>query len=266
MFEERVEGSVTRLAAVFHSQDADPVGPIRSFRTTDLEIVSLLTHPLFAWSGANEAFAAEARSGPLIDVGYDAASDAYYRDGGRRAPHNLMSSTPALYAAHPGGCHPAAAHVHLPGRRARRSPAAARSPTCSVTYGGGGGSAPVNYQTDPATGRFLRLQKDTPHLDAGGVQVNVDNVVILFVQYVDTGVHRLGRQPRARRPSSPAVARLGAERRRDRRGIVEPGRRSKRPSPSPTPPARPSPSPPAGRGSPSRRDGGATVLACSRSR
>ncbi len=29
VYEEKVEGSLTRFAAVFHSQDADPVGPIR---------------------------------------------------------------------------------------------------------------------------------------------------------------------------------------------------------------------------------------------
>src|SRR2546430_1166289 len=36
VYEEMVEGSVTRLAAVFHSMDSDPVGPVRSARTTDV--------------------------------------------------------------------------------------------------------------------------------------------------------------------------------------------------------------------------------------
>lgn len=186
VFEERVEGSVTRLAAVFHSQDADPIGPIRSFRTTDLEIVSLLANPLFAWSGANEYFAELARNGPLIDLGYDVATEAYYRDGNRRAPHNLMSSTVALYALTPAGATPPPALFTY---RTPGTPPAGGRPVADVriTYGSSGGSAPVNYQTDAASGRFVRLQKDTPHLDEAGIAVNVDNVVIMFVDYVDSG-------------------------------------------------------------------------------
>ena len=58
VYEEMVEGSVTRLAAVFQSGDSDPVGPIRSFRTTDVAVFTPLHNPLFAWSGANDDFRA----------------------------------------------------------------------------------------------------------------------------------------------------------------------------------------------------------------
>jgi hypothetical protein len=186
VFEERVEGSVTRLAAVFHSADSDPVGPVRSFRTTDLEVVANLNHPLFAWSGANAIFAQQARSGPLIDVGYDAASGAYHRDGSRRAPHNLMSSTPALFALAPAG---ATAPLPLFTYRPDGTPPAGGRPVgvVQVTYGGGAGSAPVEYHWDAPTGTFLRVQKGTPHLDAFGQQVNPANVIVQFVDYVDTG-------------------------------------------------------------------------------
>src|SRR5947208_4946338 len=79
VYEEMVEGSVTRLAAVFHSGDSDPVGPVRSARTTDIAVFSPLNRPLYAWSGANGDFAAIIRSSNLIDVGYDAQPDAYER-------------------------------------------------------------------------------------------------------------------------------------------------------------------------------------------
>jgi hypothetical protein len=192
--EERVEGSVTRLAAVFHSQDADPVGPIRSFRTTDLHIVANLNQPLLAWSGANADFARLAREGPLVDVGYDAVPDAYYRDPDRRAPHNLMTSTPALRAHTPEGAGPP---PPLFTYRAQGSPLAGGRPVADVrvSYGSRGGSAPVNYRTDTGTGTFLRFQRDTPHLDAAGVQVQVENVVIMHVRYVPTGATDSGGNP-----------------------------------------------------------------------
>ena len=42
VFEEKVEGGLTRFAVVFHSQDADPVGPIRSGREQDVNLLSSL--------------------------------------------------------------------------------------------------------------------------------------------------------------------------------------------------------------------------------
>lgn len=186
VFEERVEGSVTRLAAVFHSTDADPVGPIRSFRTTDLNVVANLNVPLFAWSGANEAFAELARAGPLHDVGYAVATDAYYRARGRRAPHNLMSSTPALYAYTPEGAGPPPPLFTY--RAANAGPTGGRPVAdVMVSYGGGGGSAPSNFQYEPTSGTWLRFQRGTPHVDEAGVQVHVHNVVIMHVGYFDTG-------------------------------------------------------------------------------
>ena len=186
VFEERVEGSVTRLAAVFHSSDAEPVGPIRSFRTTDLNVVADLNHPLLAWSGANESFAELARAGPLYDVGFAVATDAYYRERSRRPPHNLMATTPALYAHTPEGAGPP------PPLFTYRAPGVAPvggRPVADVFigYGGGGGSAPSNFRVDPATGTWLRFQRGTPHVDEAGVQVQVQNVVVLHVDYFDTG-------------------------------------------------------------------------------
>src|SRR5215216_6527619 len=39
VFEEIVEGRATRFAAVFNSQDHNPVGPIRSARTQDVDLL-----------------------------------------------------------------------------------------------------------------------------------------------------------------------------------------------------------------------------------
>ncbi|HET9769741.1 MAG TPA: DUF3048 domain-containing protein, partial [Acidimicrobiia bacterium] len=56
VFEEGVEGGITRFAALFHSEESKPVGPVRSARTTDIKLLSALRHPLFAYSGANATF------------------------------------------------------------------------------------------------------------------------------------------------------------------------------------------------------------------
>ena len=99
VYELLVEG-ITRYALVFHSNLVDPVGPVRSARSSDIDLVADLSTPLFSWSGANGGVigevAAAARKGILIDASYDAAAPAYYRSNDRQAPHNLYVHLPQL--------------------------------------------------------------------------------------------------------------------------------------------------------------------------
>lgn len=181
VFEEMVEGSVTRFLALFHSQDADPVGPVRSARTTDLLLMEPLNRPLFAWSGANAGVVGAVRAAPVADVGLDANSGAYYRAGDRPAPYNLMSSTGALY----GG---AATEQRQPPALFQYRPADAEptgDPAAGVriVFGDGPGSAPVDYEWD-GTG-WARTQRDSAHVDAAGARVAPPNVVVQFTPYAE---------------------------------------------------------------------------------
>jgi Protein of unknown function (DUF3048) N-terminal domain/Protein of unknown function (DUF3048) C-terminal domain len=187
VYEEMVEGSVTRLAAIFQSADSDPVGPIRSARTTDVALFSPLNNPLFAWSGANADFVVIIHAAPLIDVGYSLHSDLYTRRDTHPGPHNLYSSTPQLYGLTPPDA------IAPPPLFEYRAAGEALSPTAKpvgsvhLQFGGGGGSAPVDYSWNTAVGGFDRSQKGTPHVDENGTQITPPNVVIEFVDYVDTG-------------------------------------------------------------------------------
>jgi hypothetical protein len=189
VYEEMVEGSVTRLAAVFQSTDADPVGPIRSARSTDVAVFSPLNRPLFSWSGANAGFAQLIHQSPLVDAGYDAHSDLYTRrdKSGHVAPHNLYSSTPALYSiSAPGAPPPNPLFVY----RATGEPVLpSAKPVNSVdlAFGSGPGSAPVDYVWSAAAGGFARSQKGTPDVDENGAQITPQNVIVQFVTYHDTG-------------------------------------------------------------------------------
>ncbi|HEV7887212.1 MAG TPA: DUF3048 domain-containing protein, partial [Acidimicrobiales bacterium] len=83
VIEEKVEDGVTRFFTIFQSQDADPVGPVRSARTTDITLVTPLNRPLFSYSGTNATFQKLISAAPLVDVGHNAASGEYRRDGSR---------------------------------------------------------------------------------------------------------------------------------------------------------------------------------------
>jgi hypothetical protein len=188
VYEEMVEGSVTRLAAIFHSGDSDPVGPIRSFRTTDVAVFTPLHNPLFAWSGANDDFRVVLHNSALIDVGYDAHSEVYGRnDDLHSPPHDLFSATPDLFALAPPDAVPPPALFQ--DRAANETTPAGAQSVASVhlDWGGGGGNAAVDWQYNPLKGTYDRDQKGTPHVDEAGVQVSPKNVVLAFVDYVNTG-------------------------------------------------------------------------------
>ena len=100
IYEEPVEGGITRFIALFQCNDAGRVGPVRSGRLIDPQILMQYgAHPLLAYSGAIGAAITAIDSSSLIDVGVNRApvSD-YNRDPSRSVPHNLYTSTRALYA------------------------------------------------------------------------------------------------------------------------------------------------------------------------
>jgi hypothetical protein len=182
VYEERVEGSVTRLLAVFHSSDSVPVGPVRSARTSDIAIFSALQHPYFAWSGANATFAQRIRQAAAMDVGYDVRSGEYFREGSRRAPSNLMlRSTAAIRALPNEGANPPKPLWSFRGP-GEAVPHLEPAEGAAVSFGRGGGAAPSEWRWQ-GTG-WARTQAGTPHVDVAGRQVRPANVVIQFVDYV----------------------------------------------------------------------------------
>ncbi|HJR24090.1 MAG TPA: DUF3048 domain-containing protein [Acidimicrobiales bacterium] len=185
VYEERVEGSVTRLFTVFHSTDVGPVGPVRSARTSDIPLVSQLNRPFFAWSGANIPFTQRIRAANLEDVGVDRATGEYERDRGRPAPSNLMlRSTAAIRSRESSGGPPAPIFTY---RAAGQQPAHLEAVAAvQVSYGSLAGSAPVDYRWNGEG--WARSQKGTPHVDSAGVQVAPPNVIIQFVNYVGSDI------------------------------------------------------------------------------
>ena len=180
VYEEPVEGGVTRFMAVFHSQDSQPIGPVRSGRSTDIPIFSALNRPMFAWSGSNEFMAAEIRASNMVDVGHTPAVDQYYRDSSRAAPHNLfIQGYLAMVAAHraDAGLPPALFAFRAPGIEPVGDPVA----HVDLSYGGSG-AVPVSYDWN-GTG-WARTQNGRPHVDGAGVQVAPENIVVQFVEYV----------------------------------------------------------------------------------
>jgi len=189
VFEEGVEGGITRFAALFHSKPSDPVGPVRSARSTDINIVSPLRRPLFAYSGANDVFKEYISRAPLVDVGVDAYPDRYHRDNGRSSPHNLFSTTPRLHELAPDGSRPPPALFPFRNAGEAASGAGARPVTRATAFWRGPSKETVAVWdwNDTAQG-WRRTQNGEDHVDGAGRQVIPANVVVQFVNYRDTGL------------------------------------------------------------------------------
>ncbi|MEU5682865.1 DUF3048 domain-containing protein [Streptomyces venezuelae] len=97
VYVEQVEAGLSRLMAVYASHLPPVVGPVRSARETDLELLRQYDRPALAFSGAQSKLL------PLIDGAPvralppgKAPGGAYYRGGGKPAPHNLFVRPDAL--------------------------------------------------------------------------------------------------------------------------------------------------------------------------
>lgn len=186
VFEEKVEGPISRFAAVYHSTEAPDLGPVRSGRSTDIAIVSSLNQPLYAFSGANAVTIQQLRSAPLVDIGYDVEPGAYERRRGRRAPDDVFTSTERLWALTPPGAGPPPQQL-VYRAEGDELPAGAR-PVQGVDYSWGGGGAPVTYRWDDQVAGWARTQGGTAHVDAEGVHVAPPNLIVQKVTYLDTGL------------------------------------------------------------------------------
>lgn len=94
MLETIVEGGLTRFIALFHDDDAERVGPIRSLRPTDSALVAPINAPLAISGGQAWIQAIAVRR----DVRLIGETQGFFRLGSRRAPHNLYATTDAIRA------------------------------------------------------------------------------------------------------------------------------------------------------------------------
>lgn len=116
IYVEPVEGGVSRMIAVFAAQLPPVVGPVRSARETDLQLLPEFGHPALAFSGAAPALLPRIAHSAVRDVSAERAPGAYFRDRSRAAPHNMFvhpaqlskgarwsASSRPLVGAAPGG-------------------------------------------------------------------------------------------------------------------------------------------------------------------
>ncbi|HET7738527.1 MAG TPA: DUF3048 domain-containing protein [Tepidiformaceae bacterium] len=201
VIEAFVEGGITRFLAIWWSRDADFIEPVRSARTPflywALEFDSLLGHAGVADLPGEADAATQIRDWGIhdMDAFVGTSATAYYRDPARYAPHNLVTSTRAIWkAAEAMGLAGPADIDPWPFRGAGAPPpGGAPAAALEVNFGARSSSwRTVQWHWDPAARAFLRFQFGGPHIDAkSGAQIAATTVIVMEVPWavVDSSGH-----------------------------------------------------------------------------
>ena len=84
VFVEEVEGAQTRLIAVYHTAFPSRLGPVRSARSTDVQLLPLFGKPGLVYSGANSRVQRKIDRASIVPIARST------RDNRRVAPHNVF--------------------------------------------------------------------------------------------------------------------------------------------------------------------------------
>jgi hypothetical protein len=181
-----VEGGLSRILAVYSSHFPPVIGPVRSAREDDLELLAQFGRPAFAYSGAAPhllPFVARAR---VVNL-YAGTASGYFRDTSRVAPHNLYARTPQLLAQAPG-----ASKAHGIGFRFGPAPAGGRAaPSYSVSYT----AAAFTFTWSATAGRWLVTMDGTPSTAAEGGRLGAPTVVIQYTTVRTSRFKEYGSRP-----------------------------------------------------------------------
>ena len=172
VYEEVVEGGITRFMALYHCTDASMIGPVRSTRIVDGPIVRPITR-LLAAAGGNAIVRRHLRKDRVIILDEPTSGDAMRRvdRGSISIEHTLYGDSKKLRA--------------LGEKRFDKPP-----PEGLFTFGDPQGKGrrvrEVSLRFSNATtvayrwkdGRWLRFDDGRPLEDPSGKQIGVDNVLV----------------------------------------------------------------------------------------
>ncbi|MDY6793933.1 MAG: DUF3048 domain-containing protein [Actinomycetota bacterium] len=185
VYEELVEGGITRFVAVYLDEEVGEIGPVRSARPADIDILGLID-PLFAVSGGSPLVMGMFEESSLNLVTEDDDQEKYFfRSRERRAPHNLYTSTTLLRACClEGGINGFAWRDDLfkfgdpgPGNE------------CTNIEVGYPGRCQASYAYDPQEGDYKRSIAGQAHLDkTTGSHIAPTTVIVQYVELEDRGV------------------------------------------------------------------------------
>jgi hypothetical protein len=181
VYEEIVNGGITRLAAIFNSHAPVKIGPVRSVRPTDTQVVYPFKG-IFAFSGGAPYAINSIDEVPglnLVDEDKADETGAMFRDPDLYAPHNLFGVGPALFAIGGSPKPPPALFSYLSAKqKVKGTKVASFVVNFPSIY-------PVTWTWDAPTSSWDRTIFDKADVTGSGARESPKNVVVMFVNYVN---------------------------------------------------------------------------------
>jgi hypothetical protein len=185
VWEEVVEGGITRFVATYHSNIPDVVEPVRSVRPMDAAIVAPLDGILVFSGGQGPFISAVQRLGTQTII-MDDGDPGFRRDPARTAPHNVIGtmSTFVKQADAERTSPPPAQFDYarkLGQGTARQSGKPARSADVKLSA-----VQRTGWTWDRDSKRYLRSEGASPSMAANGKRHAARNVLVLSTEVFNT--------------------------------------------------------------------------------
>jgi hypothetical protein len=181
VYVEQVEGGVTRLAAIFSSRYPKYVGPVRSGRITDIELLKQYGTVGLIYSGSQDRLLPKLLAAPLKLVSFDANPQGYTRSTSRPMPYDVIGTFADLRKR--------AGTVSRPtqvGYQFGAAPAGGRPAThVTVRYQ----FARLDAQWSPAKKRWLLSMDGAKDMASEGGQLGPTTFVVQFATVRQTSYH-----------------------------------------------------------------------------
>jgi Protein of unknown function (DUF3048) N-terminal domain/Protein of unknown function (DUF3048) C-terminal domain len=181
-----VEGGLSRIFAVFSSHIPPVVGPVRSAREEDIQLLRQFGRPAFAFSGATPRLLPVVEHARIASL-YAGTVGGYFRSTSRVAPYNLYAKTRTLLAEAKG-----ASKARDIGFRFGPAPAGGmQTSVYNVAYH----SAGFRFGWSAAQHRWLVWMDGSPANAADGKQLGAHTIVVQYVQVGTSGFRERGSRP-----------------------------------------------------------------------
>jgi hypothetical protein len=174
VFEEPVEGGITRLVAVFQCQEAASVGPVRSARYPDVGILDQLSKPIFIHAGGIDPVIAMLNQGNLFNDDLFTHSSIIQTLSTRYAPYNTYTSTSGAWGLE-------RQDTSAPAPLFSYSSQPATGPAVASVHIPFSGTSDETWTWNPTAGAWDLAYSGAPATVAGGAPVTAANVVIQTV-------------------------------------------------------------------------------------
>ena len=181
-----VEGGLSRIFAVFSSHVPPVVGPVRSAREEDIQLLRQFGRPAFAFSGAQPRLLPVVEHARIVNL-YAGTIGGYFRSSTRIAPYNLYARTRTLLGAAKG-----ATKAKDIGFRFGPAPVTGKPASVyQVTYR----SAAFGFRWSAAQHRWLVWMDGSPAKAADGKQLGAHTIVVQYVKVGTSGFLERGSRP-----------------------------------------------------------------------